>query len=247
MKEENENNQTGKDQGNFGLPEGYFNASAQSIFDKIAWEEEQRGFPALRALERTSGFDVPEHYFEKTEQKIELLSYPALAASQKIHPFEVPTNYFEDNGLLVTLTESQELTVLDSFGKDNVFAVPENYFQESGARLHKKLNSAKIIPLFSWRLGMAAAALVVLVLGLWLYNLSLAPVAPEDCGTIACLEKQDLVKGTSLERMEDDELYELVDPSKLEQKLENQTNTKQDAGIGEDSSMSVSEEFLDDI
>jgi hypothetical protein len=70
------------------------------------------------------------------------------------------------------------------------------------------------------------------VLGIWLYNFYFTPVAVKDCGTMACVDKIDLLKVKHLEGLDNDELYELVNSKKLEQKLEkkpNKNSEKQDS------------------
>jgi hypothetical protein len=229
MKDENENNQPGNREQSFGLPEGYFHRSAQSIFNKIAWQEEHREFPTLLTLQKKNGFRVPEASFPKTEQKLELLQYPVLRAVPQLNPFLVPGDYFQDHELkeLARALENtnDELSGLDtlmSIKKQNSFVVDAGYFEKNEAILEKRLISkpAKVISLYARIAGYGVAAMLLLVLGIWIYTVYNTPVQPEDCGTIACLDKQDLMQSKNLERLDDDELYELVDPSVLQQKLE---------------------------
>lgn len=257
MKDEKENNQFNREPGNFGLPEGYFQKSANSIFNKIEWQEEHKEFKNLIELKNENVFSVPENYFSANEKNLELIDYSFLRANQNKNPFKVPANYFEA-GVVLELTkvlsdvpdELSGFEKLNSLKKQNAFTVSENYFGENENRLiqiTQPKKEAKVISLFSKRIGLSAAALLTVVLGLWIYSIYDVPVAAEDCGTIACLDRQDLVKSKSLERLEDDELYELVDPKILEKKLEKtelkNNNSKSDTSLDDMSE----EDILDNI
>lgn len=258
MKDENENNQTNKESGNFGLPEGYFEKSANSIFNKIEWRDEHKEFPKLLEVKNTNGFIVPENYFSKNEQRLELIQYPILNSIQNKSAFVVPENYFEEAETcelaIVLKEEEDELTgfeKLRSLKKQNSFSISENYFSEQENRLLQilqKPEQVKVISLFSKRIAYAVAALFVVVMGVWIYNFYFTPIQVQDCGTIACVDKQDLVKTKNLERLDDDQLYELVDPSVLEKKLKN-SETKKNNKEDQDSSLNniSTDELLDDI
>lgn len=233
VKEENENNQSNEQAGNFGLPEGYFQKSVGSIMNKIEWQEEHKVLPRLTQLKNENGFLVPEDYFSQKEQELELIDYPGLSKLKNTNAFSVPANYFEElegGNLASVLGDSEDFfTKLNALEKQNSFHVPENYFEKSEMEIFEKVSTnekvntnkeTKVISLFAKRARFAAAASFIVVMGAWLYNFYLVPVPPVDCGTIACLDKQDLVKSKSIESMEDDQLYDLVDPSTLEEKLD---------------------------
>lgn len=220
MKEKNENSPLNEGHNKFGLPEGYFQKSASAIFDKIAWEEEHKEFQTLLKLKGTNGFRIPENYFTECENRLERLGYPVLGKVSKNNPFKVPEDYFVN--LRSTLEIDNELPGhLAKLRSHNVFGVPQGYFENQEIRFKQSLQSgeAKVVSLFAKRLGFAIAALLIVVLGVWLYSFYATSPAVEDCGTIACLDKKDLTKTRNLENMDDDELYELVDPAALEKKL----------------------------
>ncbi|WP_317898546.1 hypothetical protein [Aurantibacillus circumpalustris] len=257
MKEWNKNNQFGEGSTNFGLPEGYFQKSAGSIFNKIEWQDEHKEFPQLLKFKQADNFKVPESYFVRKESELELIYFPILVGLRNKGVFEVPQHYFEEKGIdeLTTLVANdintlETFATLDSLEKTNSFRIPENYFEEKSKAIAQKLQpqSGKIVNLFSRRLGYAVAAILVVVLGLWIYNIYFTGLQAEDCGTIACLDKKDLVKTKTLERLDDDELYDLVDPSLLEEKIQN-TDTKNSNSKTKDTSfkeISV-EDLLDGI
>ncbi len=258
MKNEKKNNQFNGESGNFGLPEGYFQKSASSIMNKIEWEEEHKEFPKLSALKDITGFSVPENYFSKKEQRLELGEYPILLSQQSKNPLTVPVNYFEESKALelskvldANENELENFCSLNSLKKQNSFSVPENYFPGNESRLATEVKSkeTKVISLFARRIGYAAAAMVLVVMGVWIYNFYFATVQVEDCGTIACVDKQDLVKTKNLERLDDEELYELVDPAALKKKLEGTDSKGTRINNNKDSSLNdiSAEDLLDDI
>src|SRR4051812_4242512 len=100
MSKHPENNDFNTEPNNFGLPEGYFERSANSLFNKIEWLEEHKEFTHLSELRNlvNSGFIVPLNYFDKSESDLELIAYPDLLKQKSSVPngFIVPENYFED-------------------------------------------------------------------------------------------------------------------------------------------------------
>ena len=96
MDKNNENNHLNSEPNNFGLPQGYFQNSANSIIKKIEWVEEHKNFPALEKLKKQSGFIVPNDYFVTNENKLELIEFPKLSALNKINAFKTPANYFNE-------------------------------------------------------------------------------------------------------------------------------------------------------
>jgi hypothetical protein len=230
VKNDDTNNESNEKPGNFGLPGDYFQKSAHSIFNKIEWQDEHKEFPNLNNLKNNNGFTVPGNYFSKNEHQLELIQYPNLLSLRNESAFNVPENYFETLEtieLSKVLNEGthdlQSFYILGSIKKENNFVVDGNYFSDNEARLMHLLGFDKrtrVIRLFSRRIGYALAAMLLIVIGVWIYNFYFTPVQMKDCGTIACVDKQDLVKTKNLETMDNDELYELVNPKELEKKLE---------------------------
>ena len=234
MDTNNENNSFNGEPNNFGLPKGYFQNSANSIINKIEWVEEHKEFPFLSKLKKESGFIVPANYFTETEIRLELIDLPTLNSLTKINGFKTPVNYFEEleeKQFAELFIENENLfNKLNSIPKQNNFKVDENYFSSSEKKIASALlddkKGGRVINLFSAKLFYAAAALLTITLGLWIYNHYYKVEEFGDCGTLACVDKVDLVKTRNLESIENDELYELVDTKKLEEKLENKTTNK---------------------
>jgi hypothetical protein len=86
-----------------------------------------------------------------------------------------------------------------------------------------------------------AAALVSVIIGAWVYDLYFRGDA-KDCHGIACVDRYDIVRSKTIELFENEDLYEMVDPRKLEQNLDKRKNDRQP-----DSVTITPEDLLDDI
>lgn len=245
MKNENENNLPDMQPETFAVPEGYFQRSAQVLLHKIDWYEEHKNYSRLMKLKDGAVFAVPSDYFTGAGVNSELTVYSALKKTGKNSGFHVPGGYFEnlETSMLSDLfhervSDFDNSERLDSCPRVNSFHVPEAYFGTQARDVQRILSPAspKIISLFTKRLVFSVAALLLLVLGVWVYTLYFINTAQEvNCRTIACLDKADLTKAKHLETFEDDELYELVDPSLLERKLQTaETNKKITDGDAEE-------------
>ncbi len=238
MFENNENNELSREPGKFGMPEGYFQKSANSIVQKIEWLEEHKAYPNLSALKKQSGFVIPNNYFNEKETQLELIDFPTLFSIDKTNAFKTPVNYFEELKTVHQFnlrndanvgSELQSFKKLSAISKQNNFKVNQNYFNAFEEKLTGKLQTekeARVIRLFSAKTWYAAAAILTITLGLWFYNQYFKVAEVKDCGTLACVDKTDLVKAKNLENLDNDQLYELVDTKKLEEKLDNKTKEK---------------------
>ena len=254
MSPENENNSFSSDPNAFGLPEGYFQKSAGAILSKLEWLEEHKQFPLLQKFPRESVFQVPTGYFDRQADQLELLNTPVLASLKKQGVFSVPSDYFEERMLNELASQpGEDEPLLALIPRENHFKVDPAYFSKNEQRLRQLLlqteQPPRVMPLFGARTWMAAAAVLLLTFGVWLYDFYFVPVATSDCGTVACVDKQDLLKSKTLESLESDELYDLVNSEKLEEKL-NTKSTQNSNGSQKDSSHkknNVSDDVLDEI
>ena len=55
-------------------------------------------------------------------------------------------------------------------------------------------------------------------IGIWLYEVYINKLEIKGCETLACIEESDLVKNVNLENYDNEDLYELVNESDLEEK-----------------------------
>ena|SRR6218665_3123818 len=251
MSREEENKQFESESSRFGLPEGYFQQSARSVLNRVEWLEEHKVYARLGSLERKPPFGVPAGYFAGAEQRMELLDFPNLAALKKHYPFAVPADYFEELEVMsLSKAMDGEEPDLSALPKPSPFRVQDTYFIENSARLEQMLGKqpekSRVIRLFGARtVRFAAAALLLLALGTWLYTTyrpARAVLPDEDCATIACLDRQELLKSKTLENLETDELYDLVNSKELEKKLENKN-----AAPGQKAADSLDDAAMDDL
>lgn len=205
-------------EGAFGVPGNYFVNSAQQLMQRIAWEDEHTALPLLKAS-RKNAFVVPEHY-EFAEGWCDRTLYSELYAVVREPVFEVPENYFESSRY--ALVNGGEGTPSINIPKIELgFDVPSDYFNTTAADLQKQLlpnRNGRVVALFRTA-SMAAAAVLLVVIALMGYRLYHRPVAEGDCGTIACLDRKELMQQQTFEAIENDELFDIVNPADLEKHL----------------------------
>lgn len=249
MNDENTHNQEEKAPGSFGLPGGYFQKSAASLLNRLEWEEEHRVYPRLKELKAGTGFITPPSYFERSGAALELLEYPTLLAHPKQNNFAVPTDYFE--GLSLQELNQSDYQRLNTLERKNNFALPPDYFVTKEAELKNLLQTnkpVKVISLLRRSVTYMAAAVLLVVISMWVYSAYFKPADVKDCGSIACVDRNDLLKTKTLEVLDNEELYELVNPAELEKNLETKPqqqkpSVKLDTGLKE---VGV-EDLLDEI
>ncbi len=167
-------------------------------------------------LLKQNPFQVPEDYFETCRIRLE-----EKILSSSSNPFTIPEDYFETNKIKLYNTLSSN---------NNPFSVPENYFNTTKQKLyntiinqppsHRKNN---IIPIFRY---IAAAAVVGgIVWGIHLmYQLSNnSPLSTptNNCKTIACLTKKDIL---SREILDDELLQETISDEQIEKHFNTNSN-----------------------
>ena len=214
----NEQEYTEGGRGGFSLPDGYFGDAARALVNRIEARDELRDYPVLASLRETCPFSVPEGYF--ADDRLELVRYPSLIELRGSLPLTVPSNYVATAAdRLEDAVHAGETPVLAALRRDPPFRAPAGYFDGAGDRVRDLLAdrpSARIYRLPVW---LNAAAVLVIALGIWYYRHAAPVPAAADCGTIACLERDDLVRARALENADDEDLYELIDPGRLESKL----------------------------
>lgn len=233
-KPDSTNNEHGK-QG-FSTPSDYFATTSGNILNKLMWLEEHKAYPVLSASKGKTGFVVPDGYFEGVSVKTEMLPYQTLyEVHGKNSHFVFPDQYFEQ---LPPATP-----VLYGIEKVNPFDVPAGYFQKSAERLKPK---GRIVSLFPRRIQYSIAAILVICLGIWTFQaLSDRMNAEKDCGTLACVDKKDILESHDLQTADEDRLYEIVNVKALEEKLKEE---KTPATLQHDSALFESaEEAMDDL
>jgi hypothetical protein len=118
------------EEGNFGLPENYFDSFSAKLFKKMAAEDELKEYPLLSSVQKNNPFGVPASYFESKEA---LFDYPLLVSLKKNNPFAVPATYFETKEELF-----QYPLLLEN--KARGFRVPDVYFDTLAERINHTIS-----------------------------------------------------------------------------------------------------------
>jgi hypothetical protein len=237
---------------NFDLPDGYFKNSKAGILNKIEWMQEHEAYPTLSSFTKESGFTVPLNYFNESASRLELVDAPILSNIQKQNAFEVPAGYFENNRslLIAGIDEGKELRAyptLASIEKKNAFVTSDNYFEASKKIiLGKNEGGARIISLFGRSVRYAAAAVLMITIGLWVYNSYFKTQEVEtECTTLACFEKRELIK-YKLENFDTEEILDgQVDLNTLEKNLNKVGTEKSDSTKTADSTDEALLDYID--
>jgi hypothetical protein len=218
----------------FVAPGNYFETSEANL--------ELLEYPNLLKYKNDSGFIVPQNYFDELEvnelskqlsdNQNELAGFDVLNSIEKKNVFAVSENYFTSS--------EQKIT----FAIYNLQSASDTSTVSSVGSVKSVVKESKVIHLFSTKLWYSAAAAVfAITLGIWIYNQYFKPVvAIGDCGTLACVDKKDILKA-KIESLDEEQLYKTVDTKKLEENLQNTSK-----GIDKNTPDSAStEDILDEI
>lgn len=134
---------------------------------------------------KNNPFTVPEDYFENNS----ITLYTHTRSSSQ--PFSTPDDYFETSALKI------KEKVLSS-SSSQAFIVPNNYFEHNTNTLSQIVLSTsassnkKIIRMLPY---IAAACIVAITFGIYWYiqTHSISTTSFNDCKTIACLTKKDIL------------------------------------------------------
>lgn len=157
---------------------------------------------------KNNPFSVPEDYFETSALK---LKEKILSNSKN---FDTPEDYFETNKLKLFETIAST--------EHHSFSIPENYFESNKShfihsitKISSNKNTKTKIILFT-KYASAAAIVVGIIWSIQLFkqNTNHQPILQNDCKTIACLTKQDILSNENVideEIIEDNISDELID------------------------------------
>lgn len=244
---ENKNNQFeeenflfGKNKENpFDLPKGYFNSFSDKVMNKIEVMQELEQFPALSAVGRQLCFDIPQNYFSKNENlleyKYELAAFSELSKVPKPVLKPETGEYFDalSDKILKRIELADELKIysmLSEIKKEKAFAVDPDYFESIADRVKERYHSSENpkISIIDQVLGLifkpkvAFAYSFVLIVGIGSFYFFKQPekiIESGDCKTLACLERKELLNDHTMQNLDDENLYELVDVEQLDKQL----------------------------
>lgn len=207
MSLDEKNNLESQQESNFGIPENYFDRSARAIRNRLDWMEEHTEFKGLQQTKQMGksnlfGFTVPSNYFENQQHLTEKIVFSNLSALKNSSVFQTPDNYWSNS-------------------KPNFIVSAKAVSIHKNKTLPKNdsAHTAKIHSLYLKPISLAMAAMFLVVIGIWLLKLKTIHSETYECKTIACLEEQTVLNNLNNFNLENEELYELVDPAELQNEL----------------------------
>ncbi len=233
----------------FVLPEGYFESLADKVINKIEVEEELKQYATLFAITspQTSArergyFVVPENYFIKNENlleyRYELAAFNALANVPKPELKPLTEDYLDALSAKVlkqieVADEMKEFATLSELKKQNVFAVGPDYFDTVADKVKERYHSSKgekvsIVEqvlglLFKPKMAFAYSIVLIVGIGMFFYfnkpTTVTTPIDSGDCKTLACLERKELLNEHTIQNLDDENLYDLVNVDELGKQL----------------------------
>lgn len=224
----------------FAVPKDYFGTLAERIVARIELEEELQEFPLLSAISKPVLFETPENYFSALENSLEYQQ--ELAAFEELQKANLSVQkelkeeeYFEglDQKIAERLSVADELKeheLLYAIDKKNNFALDPDYFETIADRVKEKKyaeNYSKpsvfatfIAYIRRPKIAFAYSIALVMVAGLIWYNYQSQQIVPSgDCKTLACLEKKELLNEHTLNALDEENLYDIVDVEELDKQL----------------------------
>jgi hypothetical protein len=233
----------------FALPEGYFKNLPDRLINKIEVNDELQQFSLLPLISKQTAFSVPEDYFNSKENSLEYqFELSSLKELDKIKGALNEKNkevYFEilDKklaGKIEIAEELEEFKVLASVEKRNNYIVNPDYFETVADRIKEKkyseINRPSVMErliqfIFKPQVVLAYSVIFILAIGLTLDYNNPDSVVSEDCKTLACLEKNELLNEQNMSDFDEDNLYEEVDVNILDKQLSTEANSDKDSVI----------------
>ena len=244
---EEENFLFGKNKENpFAAPQGYFDSLSDKVMNKIEVEQERAQFTVLSTItppqpspKGRGCFTVPQNYFIKNgnllEYKYELATFSELSKVPKPVLKPVTSEYFDalSANVLKQIELADELknySTLAEIKKEKAFAVDLDYFETIADRVkeryhsteNKKVSIIEQVLTFIFKPQLTIAYGLVLIVGIGAFLFFNQPekiIESGDCKTLACLERKELLNDHTIQSLDDENLYDLVDADELGKQL----------------------------
>lgn len=225
----------------FGMPSDYFNSFEDKLKKRLEAENELVEFPLLSSISKTNTFSLPENYFSQSElaleHKTELADYKKLSSIPTAKFKTIDTEY--EQTLLTSIKYRVEVIeelkpyfTLYAIDKTNPFTVNEDYFENIADNVKEKIFSTKtqqssvfetiIDFVFGKKMAYAFGLALMCVLGILYFNKT-TTISTNDCKTLACLEKNEIVNHNLINNFDDEQLFDLVNIKTLNTQLNNTT------------------------
>jgi len=244
--QEEENFLFGKDKKRpFVVPTGYFDKLPGFFLNKIEALQELEQYQALsgitspRPFPKERGFVVPQNYFSKNENlleyRYELTLFSELSKIPKPSLKPLKDEYLNTLSakILKQTEQAEELksyAALAAIDKKKPFAVAPDYFDTIADKVKERYHSEKeqkvsvveqvLSLIFKPRMAFAYSVVLIVGIGLAVYfNQPDKFVQPGDCKTLACLERNELLNDRTMQNLDEENLYDLVDVDELDKQL----------------------------
>lgn len=240
---EEENFLFGKNKGNpFTLPNDYFELLPSRIINKIEVEQELLQHAILsgiisKSFLKEQGLIVPQNYFTKNanllEYRYELSQFTELNKVPKPSLKPLEDGYFDtvSDKILKQIEQRVELknySALAEIKKEKTFTVAPNYFETIADRVKERYHASQerqistfeqVLNLFfKPRIVVVYSIILIIGVGAFLY-FNREDTSAVDCKTLACLERQELLNERTIQNLDDENLYDLVDVEELDKQL----------------------------
>lgn len=226
----------------FGLPSDYFSSFEDKLKKRLENENELSEFPLLSSIAKINSFSTPDNYFSISQNKLEhaaeLASYISLLSIKQQVFSELDKNYvdaFKESlqSKIELVEELKAYNVLYTLNKEKSFIVPDNYFEDLSLRIKDRIHVAKqanvslldnvLDFLFGKKFALSFGLVIVIGLSIFFYQISKSNVELNDCQTLACLEKHDILNDKSISNFDEEQLMDLVDVNSLGKQLQKET------------------------
>ena len=230
------------DKNSFGLPLDYFSSFEYRLKQKLELQDELEQYSVLSSIQKNNAFGVPINYFKENEHTLEVSSELGLYTKlQSYKTFEYPKlsndyiNHLNSSvNYKIDLNEElKEYKILYSIDKVNSFIVSDTYFETLAERVKEKTHVFKetkisvldsiLNYIFGKKMAFAFGLVTVISLSVYFYESPKNTFETQDCKTLACLERQEILNNTKvISNFDDEQLIDLVDVNKLHQQLKSE-------------------------
>ena len=196
----------------------------------------------LRINSERGPFIVPENYFIKNENlleyRYELATFNALASIPKPVLKPLSEEYLDSLSAKIlkqieVADELKEYSMLSELQKEKVFVVAPDYFETIADKVKERYHSSKrekisvveqvLSLLFKPKMAFAYSMVLIVGIGMFFFfnkpNTVTIPAETGDCKTLACLERKELLNDHTIQNLDEENLYDLVDADQLDKQL----------------------------
>lgn len=234
------------DKHSFGLPSDYFELFEDKVRKKIESQVELNEFSLLSSIPKNKLFTTPNDYFSTAENKLEikaeLVAYHQLQSVKPFVPAEIDAEYISHLQLAVNykVELSEELKAYEklyAINKVNPFIASDVYFENISDRVKDKIYAIKETKvsvldsvldfIFNKKTAFTFGIVFIVSLSIYFYQSSKKPFEMDDCKTLACLERQEILNNYKvISNFDEDQLMDMVDVYELNEQLNSKIDNR---------------------